>query len=129
MSPILVVGLALFFLGGLTFMGVLFGSGGATKSRQLTVLGQLLRGERGGGRRVITWIALGCLGLGMCTSFAGVASMDAARADRCVERCGAAGYAEGRIGPSLDRDPQTRFVACTCTGGDGEPLELRADSL
>lgn len=128
-SPILVVGLVFFFLGGAIFLGVLFGSGGAAKSRQLAVVGQLLRGEHGGSRRTLVCVALLCLGLGMCGSFAGVASMDAGRAERCVERCRAEGYAEGRIGPSVDREPPTRFVACTCTGGRDESLELRADSL
>lgn len=123
------VGLGLFFLGGGLFMGVVFGSGGAAKSRQFAVIGQLLRGEHGRSKRGLTLVALCCLGLGTCGTFAGVASMDAARAERCVERCRAEGHLEGRIGPSVDRDPETRFVACTCVGGQDESLELRADAL
>jgi hypothetical protein len=125
----MVVGLALFFLGVALFMGVVFVSGGASKLRQFAVIAQLLRGEHGGRKRGVTLFALLCVSLGTCSTFARVAARDAARAERCVERCRAEGHLEGRIGPSVDRDPQTRFVACTCLGGQDEPLELRADTL
>lgn len=129
MSPLMIVGVALFFGGAAFFMALLFGNGGASRSRQFAVIGHLLSGGLGPRKRALTILALLLLGVGMCTTFAGVASMDAARAERCRVHCVAQGYTEGHIGPSIDREPATRFVACTCTGGSQPPLELRADSV
>jgi hypothetical protein len=125
----MLVGLALFFVGSALFMGIVFSRGGAAKSRQFAVIAQLLRGDHGALSRGLAVAALLSIGVGTCGTFAGVASMNGARAERCMERCQAEGYLEGRTGPSVDRAPQTRFVACTCSGGGQEPLELRADSL
>jgi hypothetical protein len=56
-------------------MGMLFGSGGAARSRQFAVTAQLLRGEHGGIKRGLTLVAFACLGLGTWGTFAGVASI------------------------------------------------------
>jgi hypothetical protein len=125
----MIAGVALFLGGAVFFMALLFGSGGVNRAHQFSVIGRLLSGGFGPRRRALTFLSLVLLGVGMCTTFAGVASMDAERARRCREHCAAQGYPEGHIGPSIDREPATRFVACTCTGGSQEALELRADSL
>lgn len=128
MPPVMLVGVAFFLVGAALFMAMLFANGGAPRGRQLPVLGKLLSGALGAGKRTLTLVSLALIGFGACTSFAGVASKDRERARLCRERCVAEGYAEGRIGPSVERDPELRFVACTCSGGRDEPLELRADS-
>lgn len=123
----MMIGAALLFGGGLTFMALLFGSGGWQRSRQFAVVGQLCAGTLGRVRQSLAMGSLALIGLGAIVCFAGVTRMDAERATRCQSYCIAAGYAEGTIGPSLDRDPATRFVACTCIGPDRPALELRAD--
>lgn len=128
MSTLMIIGATLFFSGGLAFMALLFGHGGWQRSRQFAVIGQLCSGAHGGLRRILTLGSLALIWLGAMACFAGVLSMDAERAERCSNHCIAAGYAEGVIGASLDRDPAIRFVACTCTAPDRPALELRADS-
>jgi hypothetical protein len=123
------VGAALFFGGGAIFIGLLFASGGAQRSRQFAVLGQLWSGALGARRRRLLWLALGLIGTGAAACFAGVAAMDAERARRCHEYCVAAGYAEGRIGASAERDRSRRFVACLCSAPDRPTLERRADAI
>lgn len=131
MPPLLLlIGAPLAMVGGVTFLVVLFSHGGAPKSQQFRVIGELMSGRRGQQSRVATLVALAAIGLGSCLSFAGIAASDAERAQRCAARCKADGFSEGRIGPSVERDPKRRFVACTCTGGGkSAPLELPADSL
>jgi hypothetical protein len=110
-------------------MALLFGNGGWQRSRQFAVIGKLCSGALGTARQILTLGSMAVIGLGGLTCFAGVASMDAERANRCRDHCLAAGYQDGVIGPSLDREPKTRFVACTCTAPDREGLELRAIDL
>ncbi len=129
MSTLMIIGAMLFFGGALLLMVLLFVSGGWQRSRQFAVFGELCSGARGAARRVLTLGSMGLIGLAALACFAGVASMDAERAQRCQDHCLAAGYDGGLIGPSLDREPATRFVACTCTAPDREALELRATDL
>ena len=129
MPFLMTLGIALFFAGSLAFLVLLFGSGGAQRSRQFVVLGQIWAGEQGSFRRRWLIVALGLVALGALTCFAGVAAMDAQRAARCRDYCAMRGYASGAIGPSVDRAPATRFVACTCTATDRPALELRADAV
>ncbi|MFT5355052.1 MAG: hypothetical protein ACI9KE_002266 [Polyangiales bacterium] len=131
-SPILVVGGALFFVGAILFASQLFRNGGWAKSAQFRVLGELFRGLHGSGARTVVLISLVLMPLGSCFLFAGVASSDVERRDRCETRCAAEGYSSGRIGANSDRvsgDRTTWFVACICEGGAGGALELDADSL
>lgn len=125
----MIVGSLIAMSGMALVLGLLFTSGGASKLKQISVLGKIASGAEGPRKRGLLFVALGCIGVGSCTAFAGVAAMDAARADRCRARCEAEGFETGRIGPSVDRAPATRFVACTCEGGREGTLELRADAL
>jgi hypothetical protein len=129
MPWLMTLGVGLFFAGGLLFLGLLFGSGGVQRSRQFAVIGELLRGTHGASRRRGVIVALALLGTGALTCFAGVGAMDAERSARCRDYCVVEGYDEGRIGPSVDREKATRFVACTCTAADRAALELRADAM
>jgi len=129
MPPLMLFGIALFFSGVALFMVLLFSSGGANRSKQFGVIADLLGGRRGVGKRRLIIAAMILIGLGACGTFAGVAAMDARRAGHCQDYCVAAGYERGKIGPSIERSKERRFVACTCDGGKSEPLELRADSL
>lgn len=126
---LLLIGAALFGAGALTFLVLLLSSGGAARSRQFALIGALWSGRLGAHRRRMLRLSLGLVGVGAVTCFAGVAASDAARAARCSEVCLVRGFDAGRIGASIDRRPAQRFVACTCTGANRPPLELRADAL
>jgi hypothetical protein len=80
-STLLIIGAALFFAGGLIFLVLLFASGGAARSRQFEVLGQLWSGRHGPRRRRLLRLAFGLIGSGAVTCFAAVA------ARRCPARC------------------------------------------
>ncbi len=123
------IGAAFFLVGGLIFLTLLFASGGANRSRQLVVLGQLMSGSQGRVKQISICMALLLVGTGATFCFAGVALMDAQRATRCADYCLARGFAAGKIGPSVDRNARSRFVACTCTSPNKTPLETRADSV
>jgi hypothetical protein len=133
MPVLTVVGALLAMTGFALFMGVVFSSGGLSKSEQFRVLGELVAGKHGAARRLLLFVAVPTVLLGMCTSFAGVAEQDASVRRACEARCQREGYPAGRIGPSAARDERrperARFVACHCEGPGKEPLELRADGL
>lgn len=123
------LGASLLAVGGLGFLGTLFASGGWRRSRQFAILGQLWSGALGPRRRLMCQLSLATVGAGAILCFAGVASMDAERAARCRDHCMALGFERGLIGPSVDRAPSSRFVACTCSADALAPLELRADTI
>jgi|GEM_PF-5530891 len=128
--PILMsVGVGLFFVGTLSVFALMFANGGAQKSRQFAVLGQLWSGNFGTLQSRLIRLSLLLVGVGAMTCFAGVGRMDADRAERCQQTCLSAGYSAGQIGPSVERRKNARFVACICTAPDKAVLELRADSL
>jgi hypothetical protein len=129
MPTLMLIGVVLFFGGGLVFLALLFASGGTARSRQFAVIAELLDGRRGRGKRRLVLAALLLMATGAISLFAGVAAMDARRANHCQDYCTASGFERGTIGPSQDRRPESRFVACTCSGGIAEPLERRADTL
>lgn len=112
-----VVGAALFFAGVATAMGVVFTSGGVRKSQQFRVLGEVLSGRAGSGRRALLLGALLAAAAGALVLFGSVAAGDRARAQRCDAFCRARGFDQGRIGPA--DDPAKRVVSCTCTASDG----------
>jgi hypothetical protein len=133
-GPLFMLGILLFFAGGLTAMTVIFGNGGFAKSKQFQVLGQVLSGSAGRGARRALLIGLCLTALGMCTTFAGVASSDARRAQRCTQTCHELGYKEGLIRGSeatqADHPNRHAFVACRCNyGPQPDPFEMRADAL
>jgi len=128
--PILMtLGASLLAAGGLGLLGLLFASGGWRRSRQFAILGQLWSGALGSGRRLLVQLSLAAAVAGAALCFAGVASMDAERARGCHDHCIALGFEQGSIGPSVDRSPSGRFVACTCSADAIAPLELRADAI
>lgn len=133
MPVLTVVGALVAMAGFALFMGVVFSSGGLSKSEQLRVLGELVAGRHGPLRRRLLFVAVPTVLLGMCTSFAGVAAQDAQVRRACEARCRAGGFTTSRIGPSAARDEKrpgrALFVACHCEGTGREPLELRADGL
>ena len=123
------LGVILFLAGGMLFLGLLFASGGAQRSRQFAVIGRMWSGDLGASRRRLLLVSLVLIGSGAIACFSGVAAMDAARAARCNDYCVARDYSKGSIGPSVDRSTAGRFVACTCTSADRPALELRADAI
>lgn len=129
MPKLMIVGVALFFLGVTTLLALLYRYGGGAKSRQFAVLATLWSGQAGyAARRLVRGSAL-VIAAGALTCFAAVAQLDRARAERCRAHCLAEGYAEGLIGPSVERSKQGRFVACVCKAPGRAPLELQADAL
>lgn len=127
-----IVGVALFWVGGATFMGVLFASGGWRRSQQFRVLGELWRGQHGPGKRRAMKLGLLALVAAAIVTMSAVAAHDRERARRCEAHCAGSG-ARGTIGPSSQPHPtHTRaaaFVACICEGADGARQEARADDL
>ena len=133
MHPVMVVGIALAFIGFGLFAGVLFDSGGASKSMQFQVIGEVLGGWHGLGRRRTMLVGLFMVVLGTCTTFAGVTAHDAGRRQRCQSYCLQQGYTRGEIGPTdatpAGGDRRVAFVACTCIRADGARTQTRADGL
>lgn len=129
MSTLMTLGAAAFFAGGLTFMSLLFSSGGWQRSKQFAVISQLWSGQHGRARKLLCRACLGLIGTGAVLCFAGVAQMDAERAARCESYCVDHGYQRGAIGPSADRSPANRYVACICASDIGSSKEVRADTI
>lgn len=125
----MIAGAVLFLAGVLTFLVLLVASGGALRSRQFAVLGQIRSGAMGAGRRRLLLLSFALIGAGAIGCFAGVGAMDRERAARCEAYCTAQGYSQGAIGPSIDRSKAGRFIACTCSGTGRDALELRADAI
>ena|SRR5688572_30787182 len=133
-GPVFGVGIGFFFLGMITIMAVTFANGGAQKSQQFRVIGEIASGKLGRGARIALFVGFASALVGMCTTFAGVAQGDRARAQKCVATCKTRGYENGKIRASTATHPnnakRAAFVACACTRGPApDPLELRADSL
>lgn len=129
MSKLMILGVILFFLGGLALMGLVLAHGGAAKSRQFAVWAQLWSGRAGPVPRRLLRGAVLMAGGGALLCFVAVSQLDRERTARCHDHCLAAGYSEGRIGPSVERSRAGRFVACVCSAPGRPPLELRADDL
>ena len=131
MPLLLLAGVASFFAGVALFMGLLFANGGLSKSKQLGVLSELIRGTHGRGARLGLAAAALLVLTGACLAFGGMAMSDAERANACAAACTARGHSRHRIGPNSDRvagDARTSWVACICEGG-AETVELRAEGL
>lgn len=133
MHPLMLVGIGLFFAGTATMMAALFSNGGANKSQQLRVFGELWRGTHGPRWQRASRIAVAAIVVGALITFAGVGASDAARTRRCVEHCTSQEWTKGTIGPStLKRTGHPNaaaFVACRCAGGRDGSEETRADDL
>lgn len=134
--PPMLPGAVLAMVGMLIVLIVLFSSGGAAKSRQLSAISEILAGSRGAGARRAFLVGTMMIVFGSCGAFAGVAVGDAQRRELCEQTCIDRGYASGKIQPSSKPVPapsgtgRRGFVACACTDGpDPDPLELRADDL
>lgn len=121
-------------IGFAVVMGVVFGAGGAAKSKQFAVVGEVMAGQHGKARRAAFLVGLVLTVFGTCGAFAGVAAGDAQRKQACERVCTGRGYAQAEIRGSTERNPpgsgKHAFVACACSAGpDPDPLELRADDL
>lgn len=133
MNPTMIAGIALAFLGFALFAGVLFGSGGASKSKQFEVIGDVMGGKHGAGRRLAMIVGLVMTVLGTCTTFAGVSARDAGRGDRCQAYCTQQGYTHSALGPAEETPPgggrAVTYFACMCTREDGAHTQTRANDL
>lgn len=133
LHPVFIAGLVIFFISAATFMGVIFSKGGWNRSKQFGVMAALWRGEHGATSKRVMLLSFAGIIFGMLTLFSGAAANDVAREKRCQAKCLEAGHLVGKIGPSSEMSMTRRntaaFVACTCTGGAGPAVELRADSL
>ncbi len=132
MNPTMLVGLALAFVGFSCFAGTLFGSGGAAKSEQFRVIGEVMSGRHGVGRRRVMIAGVLLAALGALTAFAGVAAHDAGRPARCRAYCTANGYTQSELGPAdlpSRGGRAVRVFACRCTRADGASTQVRADDL
>lgn len=119
---------------GFALVFALLASAGAlSKSKQLGALAHLASGGAGALRRALLFTAIAMMLMGSCGAFAGVASSDRARARACTAECERRGHTRGAIGPSSASDPKhpgrALFVACRCSGGPSEAVELRASDL
>jgi hypothetical protein len=112
-------------------MIALFSSGGASKSRQFEVLGELLAGKHGAVRRLMLLLALGAIGVGALTCFTAVGRMDAARRKQCQATCVERGYKKGLMGLSSGTDASNkRYKVCRCSEGpDNKELEIDTNQL
>lgn len=131
MSPIMILGFALFVLGFLLVFVTLAMSGGMARRTQLKVLGELWDGNHGTPKRAAVIAGAGFFLAGAMVMFGGVSASDAERAQACVTRCETEGYESGRIGPNSSRneDRSTWWVACICEAADKPTLEIPAGSL
>ncbi len=129
----MLVGLALAAVGFLLFAGTLFGGGGVAKSKQFQVIGEVMSGRQGSGRRLAMTAGLGLLGLGVLTTFAGVSARDAGRGERCQAYCVQQGYTQSALGPAEETPAgggrPVSFFACTCTRADGARTQTHANDL
>ncbi len=132
--PLSLPGALAAMLGGIVVLALLFSSGGAAKSRQLDVLGQIISGKHGAGKRVWLTVSMVLIVFGSCGAFVGVSMDDARQAEACVQTCTERGYTKGTVRGSEQRDPpgsnRHAFRACVCEDGpDPDPLDVRLDEL
>ena len=133
MHPIMLVGLALASVGFLLFAGTMFGGGGVAKSQQFRVIGEVMSGRQGPGRKRAMGAGLALMALGLFTTFSGVAARDSGRGERCQAHCVQQGYTQSSLGraeetPAGGGRPMA-FFACTCTRADGARTQTRANDL
>lgn len=132
MNTTMLVGIAMAFVGFACFAGTLFSGGGTAKSRQFRVIGEVMSGQQGPGRkRAMVAGLLLCL-FGALTTFAGVAAHDAGRGERCRAHCTGQGYTNSELGRVEETSANGRTVAyfgCICTRADGARAQTRADDL
>lgn len=133
MNSILAVGVTMAFAGFALFAGTLFRGGGAARSEQFRVLGEVLRGAQGPGPRRAMIAGLILCVVGAFTAFAGIAAHDAGRGARCQSYCLQHGYSQSALGPATEVSPDggrgVTYFACTCTRPDGARTQTRADDL
>lgn len=129
--PVLsVIGLVFFAGGFFTIFSLLATKGALNKSKQLGMIGEILDGRHGRETKRALALAFFALLFGACTTFTGFMQRDAARRSACKKECVRRGYAKGTIQGSREKTKgRHAFVACTCTGGADDDLELRADSI
>jgi hypothetical protein len=105
-------------------------NGGANKSRQFEVLGDLLSGRHGALLRGLLVAALGGLVVGALIAFSAVGSIDAARRKQCQDTCVERGFKQGTMGLSASPDASGRpYKVCKCTGGPDKDQEIDPGKL
>jgi hypothetical protein len=124
-SKMLMTGVVIFGASVLLVLVLLATHGGANKSRQFEVLGDLLSGRHGSVMRALLVVAMGGLAVGAMISFSAVGRSDAARRKYCQETCVQRGFTQGTLGLSAGRDASGRsYKVCRCSGGPEKELEL-----
>lgn len=126
----MLIGIAIFFAGFIAIFSLLAKRHALDKSKQFGVMAEILKGRHGPSPRRVLIVAFAAQLFGMCTTFAGVAQVDARRAEACRTECTGRGYKIGKIKGSKESvNGKHSFVACVCSEGTQPDLELRADSL
>jgi len=129
-NKMLMVGATIFGISVLLMLILLFSQGGAAKSRQIGVLGDLLSGRLGGGLQAAAIVALVGSGLGALICFGAVGRADGGRRQACQNACAERGYQKGRLGLSESRDAAGRpLKVCRCSGGPEKDIELDPTTL
>ena len=123
-SPLLRVGAALFFAGGIVALVVLGRVGGmAFGMKAFHNLGRFLSDPGQRGTQIVFFVALGVAFLGVAFCFAGVVAGDRARNAPCVKACKDAGYDTGvfRVSPHLSTAQGGSLrKQCWCRKGQNE---------
>jgi hypothetical protein len=130
MPKMLMVGAGIFGASVLLVMILLFTSGGASKSRQFEVLGELMSGRHGALSRLLLIAALGGLVVGALTCFSAVGKGDAGKRQGCQNACIERGYKKGVLGLSASRNSSGKsYQVCHCRDGAEKDIELDVDTL
>lgn len=132
MNATMFVGIGMAFVGFAAFAGTLFSSGGAAKSEQFRVMGEVMSGRRGVGRKRVMTAGLLLCALGALTLFAGVAAHDAGRGERCRTWCTRQGYPRSvlrRVEEPVASGRSVVYFGCVCERDDGATTQTRANDL
>lgn len=129
-NKMLLVGATVFGIGVLLMLSLLFSSGGAAKSRQIGVLGELFSGRLGGTLQALSFAALGAIAVGALICFGAAGRGDGDRRKACQNACAERGYEKGRLGLSESRDAAGRpLKVCRCSGGPEKDIEIDPATL
>ncbi len=132
MNTTMLVGVAMAFVGFTCFAGALFSGGGVAKSEQFRVIGEVMSGRQGPGRKRVMSAGMILCVIGALTTFAGVAAHDAGRGERCRAWCAQRGYTASELRRVEETAPSGRTVAyfgCVCAREDGATTQTRANDL
>lgn len=124
-NKLFLIGGAIFGASVLLVLVLLVTNGGANKSRQFEVIGDLLAGRQGPLVRGLLFAAFAGIAIGAITLFTAVGRNDEARRKQCNDTCVAKGFKQGALGLSAGRDASGRpYKVCRCTGGSEKDQEI-----